>query len=228
MRYIWQNYDAENDFYVDTKPFSPYLEVSYTGAKKIGVNPCIRFYEIFSPFYNGVVDDFEQIEDLDSLKYSEPLEESEPLSNCLFHYLAMLDLKSGMHLTSMHECKLDEEICNGVYGDKVREIYLALNENERRIILIYLQRHDAAQGLQTFFFDAVLQFFPAAKFYFYEWEKKFLFCIPAACTEHNETLMELLIFFLFDMGANYEIFWNRHFGIIGDAKTMRLDSTVIY
>ncbi len=216
MRYIWQNYDAENNFYVDKKPFSPYLEVSYSDEKKIGVNPCIRFYEIFSPLY----------ENANAVNF-EPLEEREQLENCLFHYLAMLDLKSGMHLTSMHESRLDEEICSGVYGDKAREIYLALNEEERRLILIYLQRHDTAQGLHTFFFDAVLQFFPAARFYFYEWEKKFLFYIPASATEHNKKLMELLIFFLFDMGVDYEIFWNCHFGII-DAEGMRIDSTVIY
>lgn len=211
MKYIWQNYDAENDFYVDTKPFSPYLEVSYTGAKKIGVNPCLRFYKIFSPLSENTDDkNFEQLE------------------NCLFHYLAMLDLKSGIHLTSMHERKLDEEICNGVYGKNAREIYLELREDERRIILIYLQRHDAAQGLQTFFFDAVLQFFPTAKFYFYEWEKKFLIYIPASATVHNQNLLELLIFFLFDMGADYEIFWNCHFGIIDNAEKMKIDNIVIY
>ena len=211
MRYIWQHYDAENDFYVDTKPFSPYLEVSYTGAKKIGVNPLPRFYEIFSPLYaNADAPNFEQLE------------------NCLLHYLAMLDLKSGIHLTSIHERRLDEEICNGIYGEKAREIYLALSENERRIILIYLQRHEAAQGLKSFFFDAVLQFFPAAKFYFYEWEKKFLIYIPANATEHNQNLLELLIFFLFDIGADYEIFWNRYFGIIDEVETMTIDQTVIY
>lgn len=211
MRYIWQNYDAEKDFYVDVKPFSPYLEISYGNEKKIGVNPYTRFYEIFSPLY----------ENADAQNFG-------ALENCLLHYLAMLDLKSGVHLTSIYERKIDEEICGGVYGEKARELYLSLHENERRIILIYLQRHDAAHGLKNFFFDAVLQFFPSAKFYFYEWEKKFLLYIPSRDTEHNQKLLALLIFFLFDMGVSYEIFWNCHFGIIDDAKTMTIDKIVIY
>lgn len=211
MRYIWQNYDEENNFYVEKKPLSPYLEVGNFDEKNIGVNPVPRFYKIFSPIYEEKSDkNFGAIE------------------NCLLHYLAQLDLKSGIHLTSIYERKLDRDIRKNFFGKKAKEIYLSLTEKERRIFLIYLQRHESAKGLKNFFFDAVLQFFSETKFYFHEWEKKFLFCIPQLQTEHNEKILELLIFFLFDMGAEYEIFWNCHFGIIGESETMRLDEVVIY
>ena len=211
MKYIWQNYSASNDFYIEKKPFSPYLETANIGKNKIGVNPVLRLYEIFFPLFENP-----------------QTPRNEPLENCLLHYLAQLDLKSGIHLTSLLEHRLHREICEKVFGEKAQKLYLSLSENERRIFLIYLQRHEAAQGLKSFFFEAVLQFFPSTKFYFYEWEQKFLFCIPARQTEHNEKLMELLIFFLFDMGAAYEIFWNSHFGIIDDKETMQLDDFVIY
>ncbi len=210
MKYIWQNYSAENDFYIDEKPNSPYLEVCQSYSKKIAVNPIPRLCEIFSPLFED----------------NSP--KNETLENCLLHYLAQLDLKSGIHLTSIFERRLDAEICENVFGEKARRIYLSLSQNERRIILIYLQRHEAAQGLRNFFFDAVLQFFPMAKFYFHEWEQKFLFCVPARRTEHNENLMELLRFFLLDMGVAYEIFWGSHFGIIDDAETMQIDDFVMY
>lgn len=211
MRYIWQNYDAQNNFYVEEKPLSPYLEVGNFDEKNIGVNPVPRFYTIFSPLYeNNREKNFA------------------PLENCLLHYLAQLDLKSGLHLTSLFERRLDREIRENVFGSRAKEIYLSLEENERRIFLIYLQRHEAAQGLKTFFFEATLQFFPQTKFYFHEWEEKFLFCVPQRKTERNEKLMELLIFLLFDMGAEYEIFWNCNFGIIGESETMKLDEMVIY
>lgn len=211
MRYIWQNYDAQNNFYIEEKPLSPYLEVGNFEGKNIGINPVPRFYKIFSPLYEN-----------HSKKNFASLE------NCLLHYLAQLDLKSGLHLTSLFERKLDREIRENVFGSRAREIYLSLEENERRIFLIYLQRHEAANGLTNFFFEAALQFFPETKFYFHEWEEKFLFCVPQRQTEHNEKLMELLILFLFDMGAAYEIFWEGHFGIIGEPETMKLDETVIY
>ncbi|MBR6012748.1 MAG: hypothetical protein IK062_03070 [Selenomonadaceae bacterium] len=211
MRYIWQNYDAENNFYIEEKPLSPYLEVGNFKEKNIGVNPVPRFYKIFSPFYEVESEkDFRTIE------------------NCLIHYLAQLDLKSGVHLTSIYERKLDRDIRSNFFGSRANELYLSLTENERRIFLIYLQRHESAQGLKNFFFDAVLQFFPESKFYFHEWEEKFLFCVPQIQTEHNENLMELLIFCLLDMGVEYEIFWNCHFGIIGESATMKLDEVVIY
>ena len=210
MKYIWQNYDAQKNFYIEEKPLSPYLEIGNVGGNKIGVNPVPRLYEIFAPLFEN------------------SMPKNEPLENCLLHYRAQIDLNSGVHLTSLLERKLDREICEGIFGAKARELYLSLPENERRIILIYLQRHEAAQGLKIFFFEAALQFFPQTKFYFYECEQKFLFCVPARKNEHNEKLMELLIFFLFDMGAAYEIFWNSHFGIIDDKETMQLDDFVIY
>ena len=211
MRYIWQNYSAENNFYIEEKTLSPYLEVGNFHEKNIGVNPVPRFYKIFSPFY--------QVESKKNFR---------EIENCLLHYLAQLDLKSGLHLTSIYKRKLDRDIRNNFFGSYAKKLYLSLEKNERRIFLIYLQRHESAQGLKNFFFEAVLQFFPETKFYFHEWEEKFLICVPQLETEHNKNLMELLIFCLLDMGASYEIFWNCHFGIIGESETMKLDEVVIY
>lgn len=210
MKYLWQNYCADKNFYIDTKPLSPYLEMSYDDEKNFGVNPLLRFHEIFSPLAEKVSE-----------------QKFRPLENCLFHFLAKTDLLAGLHQVSVLERNLDEEIRADFFGEQARKAYLSLGENERRIFLIYLQRHEAAQGLKNFFFDAATEFFPSTKFYFHEWEKKFLFCVPFPENEHNKNLMGLLIFFLLDMGVVYEIFWNCHFGIIGDHAT-RLDEFVIY
>ena len=99
MRYIWQNYSAENNFYVEKNPLSPYLEVGNFDEKNIGVNPVVRFYEIFSPLY-----------EFNSEKNFNALE------NCLLHYLAQLDLKSGVHLTSFYERKLDIDLRNNFFA----------------------------------------------------------------------------------------------------------------
>lgn len=211
MKYIWQNYSAENNFRVEINPLSPYLEVGNVGEKIFGVNPIPRFYDIFYPLF----------ENYSPERFSE-------LENCLFHYLAKLDLKNGLHRVSIFEHLLDKEIREKIFGERARELYLSLAEDEQRIFLIYLRRHEAAQGLKNFFFDATQTFFPETKFYFHEWERKFLFCIPANETEHNQNLMELLIFFFMDMGVAYEIFWNSHFGIIGDAETTRIGDFLIY
>ena len=211
MKYIWQNYSTENIFHVETKPLSPSLEIGNVGEKVLGVNPIPRFYKIFAPmFENNLAGKFK------------------PLENCLLHYLAKLDLKSGVHQVSIFEHRIDKEIREKIFGERTTELYLSLAESERRILLIYLRRHEAAQGLRNFFFVAVQTFFPGTKFYFHEWEKKFLFCIPKSKTEHNQNLMRLLVFFLLDMGVEYEIFWQEHFGIIGDAETIRIDDFLIY
>ena len=210
MRYIWQDYSADNQFQIEAKPLSPYLEVGHVGDGKIFVNPFLRFYEIFAPLF------------------AEENARAEALENCLLHYLALLDLKSGVHRISFIEQALDEEIRAGNFGRRAREIYLSLDEETQRAVLFFLQRHEAAEGLRNFFFDAVNNFFPATKFYYNEWEKKFLICLPFEETAVNQRLMELLTFLLADMGVAFEIFWNERLGILGAEETLQLGEFIMY
>ena len=212
MSYLWKNYERYNKFCVDDRPMSPYLEVNYINGKRVGVNVLIRFCEIFEPLFE--LDDHSE-------RYG-------ALENCLLHYLAQLDLESGLHAVSFAEHALDVELLNGYYGREAKELYELLSDEERRILLIYLQRHNAAQGRRSFFFDAVSAFFPSTKSWFHEFEGKFLFCIPAPETEHNLKLIELLKILLLDMEVELEIFWGNHFGLIGAEEMMRLDEFVIY
>lgn len=80
--------------------------------------------------------------------------------------------------------------------------------------------------MRIYFFEAVAQFFPSTKFFFREWEGKFLLQVPFPSTEHNRNLMELLTFCLFDTGVELEIFWQKPFGIIG--SDMFIGDFVIY
>lgn len=214
MNYLWQNYDIENEFYIDIKPYSPYLEIGHFKDKKIGVNPLLRFHEVFAPLF-------------ESSTYMAS-DSHKAIENCLLHYLAQIDLNSGVHKVSLLEDNLNIEIKQGHFGQKARDIYLKLNEYEKHIILIYLQRHEAAQGIKSFFFDAVETFFPKTKSYYNEFEEKFLLCIPTSENDHNNKLMELLILLLLDMEVKLEVFWDSHFGIIGEQETMRLDDFIIY
>jgi len=102
MKYIWQNYSAENNFRVEINPLSPYLEVGNVGEKIFGVNPIPRFYDIFYPLF----------ENYSPERFSE-------LENCLFHYLAKLDLKNGLHRVSIFEHLLDKEIREKIFGGDV-------------------------------------------------------------------------------------------------------------
>ena len=213
MMYLWQNYSVDNEFHVDPTPLSPYLEISSVVDKKIGVNTMLRFHEIFAPLF------------IDNSYFDNPRGSFE---NCLLHYLAQLDLNSGLHRVSFAEHALDDELRAGHYGREAAELYSTLNDNERRLLQIFLQRHNAAQGLKSYFFDALEQFFPQTQSYFHEFEQKFLICIPAPETEHNCRLMELLMRLLLDMDATAEIFWNSRFGLIGVRETMLLDEFVIY
>lgn len=47
MSQIWQDYDKQKRYIVDTNPVSPYVEVFSTRGQVVKVNPLLRFSEIY-------------------------------------------------------------------------------------------------------------------------------------------------------------------------------------
>lgn len=213
MRYLWQEYSKDKVYTVDDCPLSPYWEFSYSNGREIGINPMLRFYDIFSPLWEKQI-------------FNE--NDRKTLENCLFHFLAGLDCHCGLHRTSLQEILLETELLEGRYGKEAKHMYESLTEDERSRLRPLMRRHAEADGRKSFFRPAVLTFFPQARLYYYCTEKKLLIYLPQAQTEKAAMLMELLQQLFFDITGHLEIFWGKHFGILGRAETMQLDHLVIY
>ena len=213
MMHLWQNYSHENKFYAAVNPWSPYIEASYVHGNNIGINPLLRFSEVFSYIYQGKTE-------YDIKNF--------PLENSLFHYLALMDLKTGLHLSSIREYILGEELVAGNYGQTAKKLYESLSEYDQRVILVYLRRHESADGRYSIFFNALNAFFPDSQIYFNTFERKFLICVQFSEIEYNLNLMELLRILFLDIDVRIEVFWNQNPGIIGDDQTMRIDDFIIY
>lgn len=226
MTYLWENYDENKKFYVkidnnkDTPyagSLSPYQEIGKNDFFGISVNPVLRFWHIFQYLYRNF--DKKTIEDLG------PLHEVE---NVLFHYLAMLDRKSGVHLSSLSEWQLHNELLDGCFGQTAERLYSSLSDMDKRWMLIFLGRHQRMQGRDCIFFEALATFFKNSKVYYHTPEKKYLICVPFCGSEYNKNLMDLLMILFWPLGVDNDIFWDSHFGIIGRDDTMKIDSFVIY
>lgn len=222
MKFIWQNYDTEKTYHVDELPFSPFMEYS-NASEQSGItylNPIPRFFEIFAPLLSEILKpDFADLITQDNIK---------SLENCLFHYLAWLDLRTGLHKSSICEYRLHNDLSNGKYGKEAQVLYSGLDERQQRIIQFHLAAHNRAQGRQSFFWYAINDLLPHSLAYFHQSDKKFLLCLGYSGSEKEKNLLRLLQYLFFDLGAEIDVFWNSHFGIIGEEQTMQLGQTIIY
>lgn len=229
MSYIWKEYSSDITYRAayGEDILSPFIEDSYdidyyNKAHKIRyVNPVIRFIKIFAPiqaYYRGL--------SLEEQKKFERVKNS--LDNVLFHMLAQLDRKRGIHWYDVQEWMLEQDITSGFYGEKVKKLYEKQPVNYQSIIVKYLRRYNKFAGRKMFFREAVTDCFDNVKIYFYEHEMKFLIYLPQIENTSDKELLELLEWFFLDATANVRVFWQYHFGIIGRSTTMRIGNIAIY
>ena len=153
MTYLWENYDEHKNFYVppydngercpEKNALQPYLEIGKISSLGISVNPVLRFWHIFQYLYRNL-----------DKENDDALSRTHSVENVLFHYLAMLDRKSGVHLSSLSERQLHNELLDGCFGQTAERLYSGLSDMDKRGLLIFLGRHQKMQGRDCIFFEA--------------------------------------------------------------------------
>lgn len=232
MKFLWQAYDSAHNFRSEYFPSVPGQELWVsnenafvaTPETTVSVNPVPRFYSIFAHLYGKDLIDEDILHEILSTGES-PVA---CLENCLFHYLASLDMRRGLRLRSLAEYRLHRCICRGGYGQEVKDRYARLDEREQRFIQKHLICHIESGGRRSFFWQALHDFLPGCRVYFRQNEQKFLVCLPYEGTEEEKNIFTLLKYLFFDLGTKLEIFWGTHFGIIGEDHTMRMGEMIIY
>ncbi|NJE27652.1 hypothetical protein E0L01_02575 [Megamonas funiformis] len=215
MEYLWQQYDKNNKYVIAQNLLSPYSEVQGMVDGYIEVNPLFRFEKIFRSLFSNN----DSILDINLKK---------EIENILIHYLTDLDFYYGMHKFVLEEEQIEKEIEKVFYGEKIKNIYTNLSKKEQMIILSLLNYKNKIDNKKSLFCEAVRKIFPKAIFYFYKEKRKFLLYIAENDTEENIDKMLLIEDLFLDNICSLEVFWNKHFGIIGENNTMNIDKMIIY
>lgn len=172
MSQIWQDYDKQKRYIVDTNPVSPYVEVFSTRGPVVKVNPLLRFPEILLPL----------------CQYQEGLSEEvcEDIQNWLLHYLAHLDRLQGVTAGALKREAVEEDIRQGRYGQEVQQGYERLTADEKAILLqAVLHYEEGTMNGRSVYRLTLQRFFPGARVYYQE-DDEFLVYIPAAKSDINE------------------------------------------
>lgn len=217
MNYLWTDYREDYTYFTDEAPAIPCEERGNlsNSSKTVLINPMPRLAMIFLPLFDA----FE----------TQDVAVRHHLENVFCHFIAQLDRLCGKHDFSFLEKAVADEIKKGYYGERVSEIFQGLSVREQKIISRFLRIQEEKRGRISLYRPVIQSLFVGSRVYFYHDEKKLLVWLPYKESVGLQKKIELCNQLFLDVSCvEPEIFWSRHFGIIGVHATMRLDQTVIY
>ncbi|MGN0145070.1 MAG: hypothetical protein ACI398_08805 [Clostridium sp.] len=230
MNYIWEallKADKEkikrnNIKFKKAEICSPYMEMSFedlnlsllSEEQEIDVNIYYRFYEIFKELFD--------------INFTENREFRDTLLDIILHYLGELDLKEGICKEEFQKQFLLEDICEGVYGEVLADNIKDFDTKDLNIFLsglITLYR----SGTSIYLFNTVVRnIFRKSVIYRSQDKPKDIYIyLDEVKTKILERKIEAVLDTFLPINMNPFIFWDKHFGIIGIDKSMKLDEIVM-
>lgn len=230
MNYIWEallkadkeNINRRNIKFKKAEVCSPYMEMSLEDINmsllpeenSIEVNVYYRFYEIFK--------------ELCDINFTESSELRDTLLDIVLHYLGELDLKEGICKEEFQKRFLLKDINEGVYGDSLKQNIESFEKDDLNVFLSSLiTLYKTGTSLQLF--NKVLRnIFKKSIIYISQDKPKDIYIYLDEIKDKNlERKIEAILDTFLPINMNSFIFWDKHFGIIGIDKSMKLDEIVM-
>lgn len=225
-QYIWEYLLNEEE--VQFEPalyFDPYAELSneHEDGEKDGTvicryNAMHRFEKIFRTYFESA---------------GNPMKPKDQIIfDLVSHYLAAVDVKSGFSFREYRKRRFGSDIAEGNYGECVRKVYGELNKDQKYMVMHYLELQDRIQekdGAEeagiTIYVKAAIALLGTGVIYRDRYrQNRYLFYIGAKRTDLFEKLLFLAETLFLPLDCQVDIFWERHFAMMGENQTMRMDA----
>jgi len=225
MNYIWdivikakQNgIKADKLFFKQGKDVSPWYEQSFSSINqnevddsKIEINSLYRFNDLFGKYLHE--------------GFLENIEFKEKFFNLVIHFLSEIDLAKGISKESIYLLQLEEEIDNGVFGEKIRDNFKVFNKNEKdKILPIVLLQLKLGSSLYNFR-QALKNIYPDVLLYqIKEKPHRILIYLGIKKTDKQVRKIKFINDMFLPIEYNVRMFWENHFGVGGVEVTLNLD-----
>ena len=230
MNYIWEallkadkeNINRRNIKFKKPEVCSPYMEMSLEDINlsllpeghSIEVNVYYRFYEIFK--------------ELCDINFTDNKELKDTLLDIVLHYLGELDLKEGICKEEFQKRFLLKDICRGVYGDALKENIKNFNSDDLNVFLSGLITLYKTGTCLQLFNKVLRKIFKKSVIYGSQDKPKDIYIYLDEIKDKQwEGQLEAILETFLPINMNSFIFWDKHFGIIGIDKSMKLDEIVM-
>ena len=232
--YIW--YPLTNFIEIPSDEFkfklseilSPYIELNLTAitqikkgieteeTKILEVNPFIRFADIFYILLNP-----------DEYKYNKKLRDS--FFNILIHFLGELDLYLGQNKKDIIIKEMVKNIEKGAFGEEVKENFKVFKEYEKVIIAdgLYCMYNylDTLEAFKKVF----KEIFPDSIIYDkLTSQTNIVIYLNYKKNKKNQEKVKFIQELFLPLGLDIDLFWEKHFGVIGVDITMRIGEIAIF
>lgn len=217
-----KNIKREKIKFKQAEIFSPYMEMSFDEMnfndippnKEVEINPFYRFEEIFKELFD--------------INFNENKELRSTLFDILIHYLGELDLKSGLSKKEFYKMFLLKDINNNVFGESLKRNIECFNKEEKDIFLnALIILYKTGSSLELFKI-VISKIFICSTIYLSKDSPKDIYIY---LSEYKNELFEGKVNAILDtflpVNMNSVLFWDKHFGIIGEEKVMKNDEIVM-
>lgn len=230
MNYLWsilleaenKGIDKNSISFVPAKICSPYMEIALEDINRcevsevdeIEVNPWYRFYNIFKDLFH--IDNHENVE----LR--------EVLFDIVLHYLAEIDLVSGVNKQHFYKELILRDINNNIFGKEIKDDIKVLESEELDIILDSLINLYSCNTSLHLVKKVIRQIFKKSIVYLSKEKSKDIYIyLNKEYTKELEQKINLILNIFLPINMEPHIYWDKHFGIIGLDSTMKIDNIVM-
>lgn len=219
MRYIWEVFlkpENEEVYVRQAEVVSPYYEMASQAEitdGQIEYNAMYRYESIFAPL-------------LTQEGLSPELESW--YVDILTHFLAKLDIKSGLSVDEYRRRQCMQEMKDGSLGEEIQKYCSQLETQVLYQVAAYYTLAEKTEATVSLFAKALIEIVGTGVLY-KDKDEQDLFYYYVGRTENQKDTMiiQLVRDMLLPLGKELRIFWNQHFGICGQDITMQADEIVI-
>ncbi len=148
------------------------------------------------------------------------------LFDVVSHYLALEEIKSGLTYKEYKKRRFGEDIEKGMYGEAVRDVFCEMTPPERYTIMHYLDLQNSVvdSGMEIYC-NVLIRILDTGVIYkdCYH-DKHYIFYVGEPRDTRKEKKISLVNTLFLPLGIEVEILWDKHFALLGEHQTLRLDS----
>lgn len=232
MNYLWDTIIKAKHAGVDlgeiryqvAKEYSAYMEMAFQDMntlmepdmdKVVEINPYYRFFNIFKNMF-----------DMDNM---EDVEVRNELFDWMIHLIGSIDVNMGMNKQEFFRRFVQAEIERGDFGEEAKESFSYFTELEKEYVtsqIVNLYKLDAPVNLLRKIVNYVFKY---SYVYVNNLDRpEILIYAGVKKREQYIQKMNFILEVFLPLGYEWRIYWDKHFGIIGKAATMKVDSIVLY
>jgi len=231
MNYIWdavilalrQGHIRKDISFVASDDFGPYMELAFDDLNKVDfktgldieINPFYRFLEIFYYYF-----------DVNDTEYKEL---RTTFFDCVIHMLAEFDQKQGYLKCEYYRKFILKDLLDGAFGKDIAEAMLQLSiEDANAVGNALLQLYKTGQSIELFTTIVRKLYKNSIVYKSRDKRQEVLVYLGIKKSKLQKSRIQMIVHLFLPLGYKISLFWEKHFGIIGIEKTMKVDNIVIY